>query len=179
MFLRVSNNPRSPWEWSHCFRSLTALAPIRWRLMVQSDGLVDHCSLMLTLGSAFLATFAGQNFGAQNQQELWRLYLSLLWCLGISVCALLAFLLWKEAIMLFSNESSVVEIGYTTFWFSSFLSVQPAICVLNGFLRGVGDTFFPMLVSVVSFGSPFALAYFWSNLSGETGICGPLLPHGP
>ena len=128
---------------------------------------------MLTLGSA-LATFAGQNFGAQNQQRALKgLYVSLLWCLCISVVvALLAFFFGKEAIMLFNNESSVVEIGYTYLLIVfSFYLFNSIISVLNGFLRGVGDTFFPMLVSIISLWLiRLPLAYYWSSLSGEAGI---------
>ena len=101
------------------------------------------------------------------------LCVSLLWCLGISIgVALLAFFFGKEAIMLFNNESTVVEIGYTYLLIVfSFYLLNSILSVLNGFLRGVGDTFFPMLVSIVSLWLiRLPLAYYWSSLTGEAGI---------
>ncbi len=128
---------------------------------------------MLTLGSA-LATFAGQNFGAKNQQRALKgLYISLFWCLLISaVVALLAFFFGKQAILLFNDESSVVEIGYTYLLIIfCFYLLNSFVSVLNGFLRGVGDTLFPMIVSIVSLWLiRLPLAYYWSSMSGEVGI---------
>lgn len=107
---------------------------------------------MLVLGSA-LAAMVAQNLGAglfdraMNAFKIairWTFLLCLVLCGGM-------ILFHVPIIRLFTNESQVIEIAsfYLILVFSFYI-LNALTCVFNGFLRGVGDTFLPMVVNIVA-----------------------------
>lgn len=107
---------------------------------------------MLVLGSA-LSAFTAQNLGANLSHRAyagfsfamrWTLGLCLFFSIGILLCR-------REIISLFTFELTVIEIAsyYLSLTFL-FYFLNALVSVFNGFLRGVGDTFFAMIVSIVS-----------------------------
>lgn len=127
----------------------------------------------LTLSSA-LAAFCGQNIGAKQFQRVWQgVRFSILLCFGISLISFLGVLLFGQEIMrIFTTDQNVIAIGqeYLLIIFG-FLFVHGALNIFNGALRGAGDTFFPMIISLLCLWLiRIPLAYWLSDLFGRAGI---------
>jgi len=129
--------------------------------------------VILTLSSA-TAAFCGQNIGAGDMQ---RVKQGVRFAMLINVLfSLLVFLLicffGREMMMIFTPDEAVVSIG------SDYLMIVGAVFVLhgainimNGAMRGAGDTLFAMLTGIVTFWLVrIPLAYFLSLRYGYLGI---------
>jgi putative MATE family efflux protein len=108
--------------------------------------------IILTLSGAITA-FTAQNLGAGR---LDRVRKGLIVGLKINaLCSLTAFMLiylWSKQMMLaFTNDPQVIQIGEDYLHIiGGFLIVNGAFNTYSGVLRGAGDTFFVMIISLLS-----------------------------
>lgn len=128
---------------------------------------------VLTLSGA-LAAFAGQNIGAGKFHRVRRgLRFSLYINVGFSLIMFTTLWLWGDTIMrAFTNDLQVIQIGQEFLIITAgFLVFHGALNVFNGALRGAGDTFFTMMVSLFSLWLiRIPLAYYLGETFGRTGI---------
>jgi len=123
-----------------------------------------------------VSTMVGQNLGANNIERAERSTSIALWynMLVMSFFALIFFFMAREIIGIFDKSHEVLNLGETylkvvapTYF---LLGVR---LVIGGALRGAGDNFAPMIISLITlFGIQIPLAYYlskWAVLS-TTGI---------
>jgi len=121
-----------------------------------------------------LATFVGQNLGANKSYRVKTGLLSTILLTSIVTIATTAVIVSFGDIFIdaFTSDPNVIDIGseYLTI-VSLFYLVFAFMFTFNGVMRGAGDTFIPMIFTLISLWLiriPFAL--FLSNRLGETGI---------
>lgn len=99
-----------------------------------------------------VTTFVGQNLGAGKMD---RVRGGIRTCMGMTICAavLLSVLIYNWGIYgyaLFTQDEEVIRIGiammrYMTPFYVAYVSIE----ILSGALRGVGDSWIPMILSLV------------------------------
>ena len=121
-----------------------------------------------------LATFVGQNLGANKSDRVKTGLLSTILLTSIVTIATTTIIVSFGDIFMdaFTNDTKVIDIGseYLTI-VSLFYLVFAFMFTFNGVMRGAGDTFIPMIFTLVSLWLiriPFAI--FLSNRFGEAGI---------
>ena len=121
-----------------------------------------------------LATFVGQNLGANKSYRVKTGLLSTILLTSIVTIATTAIIVSFGDIFIdaFTSDPNVIDIGseYLTI-VSLFYLVFAFMFTFNGVMRGAGDTFIPMIFTLISLWLiriPFAI--FLSNRLGETGI---------
>ena len=129
--------------------------------------------IILTLSGA-LSAFCGQNIGAGR---LDRVHAGVRFAMLFNVClclvvlaAILAF--GRQMMGAFTEDAAVVAIGqeYLTI-LGAVLVFHGALSILNGAMRGAGDTFFAMVTGIVSFWLiRIPLATLFSRAWGRVGI---------
>lgn len=128
---------------------------------------------VLTLSGA-LAAFAGQNIGAGKFNRVRRgLRFSLYLNIGFSLIMFTTLWLWGDIIMrAFTDDLQVIRIGKEFLVITAgFLIFHGALNVYNGALRGAGDTFFTMMVSLFSLWLiRIPLAYYMGEAFGRAGV---------
>lgn len=128
---------------------------------------------ILTLSGA-LAAFCGQNIGAGRLDRVkkgvqFTMYTNI--ALGLLTFAAV-YLFGNEMMRIFTKDIDVVAIGKEYLLIiGGFFIVHGALNVYNGALRGVGDTLFPMITSLVCLWLiRIPLAYYLSSWLGRNGI---------
>jgi putative MATE family efflux protein len=123
--------------------------------------------------SQALSTFVGQNIGANKPERIKAGLIATIKMSGIVTIVTTAFIvIWGHLVMkMFTNDSEVIRLGdqYLTI-VSIFYITFTMMFIYNGVTRGAGDTFFPMMFSILSLWIiriPFAW-YF----SGKIGVAG-------
>lgn len=115
---------------------------------------IESIALLIILNlSSALSSFVGQNYGAGLSLRVKKSLTSSLQIIGIiSIITMVIFCFLGRNIMnLFSQTSEVIEIGYQylvimgLFWIT-----LGAMNIFQSFFRGLGDTFIPMLISILS-----------------------------
>lgn len=128
---------------------------------------------ILTLSGA-LAAFAGQNIGAGKFHRVRRgLRFSLYINAGFSLIMFATLWLWGDGIMYaFTDDPQVIQIGKEFLVITGgFLIFHGSLNVYNGALRGAGDTFLTMMVSLFSLWLVrIPLAYYLGDAFGRTGV---------
>ena len=129
--------------------------------------------IILTLAGA-LSAFCGQNIGAGRFD---RVHAGVRFAMLFNVClclvvlaAILAF--GRQMMGAFTEDADVVAIGqeYLTI-LGAVLVFHGALCILNGAMRGAGDTLFAMTTGIVSFWLiRIPLATLFSRTWGRVGI---------
>lgn len=121
-----------------------------------------------------LATFVGQNLGANKTSRVRTGLLSTILLTTIVTIATTALIVSFGDVFMraFTDDPAVIDIGseYLTI-VSLFYIVFAFMFTFNGVMRGAGDTFVPMIISLISLWLvriPFAV--FLSDRFGETGI---------
>ena len=100
---------------------------------------------------AAMTTFAGQNYGAGKFSRLRScMWQSILMTASFTVFASVFFLIFgRFCYTLFTNEPEVIDDGMkilkflVPFW-ATYISIE----ILSGVIRGVGDSFIPMMISL-------------------------------
>ncbi len=121
-----------------------------------------------------LSTFVGQNIGANRIERvntgMWR---TMLMSYAVAIAMTLVIILLKNTLMgMFTDDPKVIAIGgeYLTI-VSSFYLLFTTMFILNGVMRGAGDTLIPMFFSLFSLWIiRIPVAYFLSGHIGEKGI---------
>lgn len=128
---------------------------------------------MLTLSGA-LAAFCGQNFGAGKFNRAKKgLHITLAANAIVCLIAFIAVYFFGDDMMrAFTNDPEVIAIGQEYLLIiGAFFIVHGTLNIYNGALRGAGDTFFTMLISLISLWIiRIPLAYWLSHISGRPGI---------
>ncbi|MBN1340159.1 MAG: MATE family efflux transporter [Bacteroidales bacterium] len=124
--------------------------------------------------AAALSTFVGQNLGANKPERIRAgLIATLRMTSLISVSITVIAILFSSQLMsAFTTDENVIRIGsgYLII-ISSFYILLSTLFVINGVLRGAGDTLIPMFITLLSLWViriPFS--YYLSMEIGETGI---------
>lgn len=124
--------------------------------------------------SAALSTFVGQNIGANKFERIGRGLNSTLGMTSIiSVTVTILAMFFAEPLMyLFTNDAEVVAVGKQYIYVvSGFYIVFSTMFIINGVLRGAGDTFFPMIITILSLWViRIPASYFLSLKIGTLGI---------
>jgi putative MATE family efflux protein len=124
--------------------------------------------------SMAISTFVGQNIGAKRIDRALRGFRSvLLMSTGFSLFISLFILLFGTSLMKwFTVDADVIRIGYHYLLItSSFYVLFGIMFVINGLLRGAGDTLIPMFVTLISLWVVrIPLAKLFSSFWGVTGI---------
>lgn len=128
---------------------------------------------ILTLSGA-LAAFCGQNIGAGRLDRVKKgVRFTMATNVTFGILAFLAvYFFGGEMMLAFTNDPDVVAIGKEYLLIvGGFFMVHGALNVYNGALRGAGDTFFPMIISLVCLWLiRIPLAYHLSAWLGRSGI---------
>lgn len=129
--------------------------------------------IILTLAGA-LSAFCGQNIGAGRLDRVHAgVRFAMLFNVCLSFAVFVAILLFGQQMMAaFTEDAAVIAIGreYLTL-LGAFLVFHGALCILNGAMRGAGDTFFAMVTGIVSFWLiRIPLASLFSHAWGRVGI---------
>jgi putative MATE family efflux protein len=124
--------------------------------------------------SAALSTFVGQNIGANRFERIGRgLNSTLVMTSIISVAVtMLAVSFAKPLMYMFTNDPEVVDVGIQYIYVvSGFYIVFSTMFIINGVLRGAGDTLFPMIITILSLWViRIPASYFLSLKIGTLGI---------
>lgn len=101
--------------------------------------------------SAALSSFVGQNIGANKPERVRKgmlatLRMTTFISLGVTI---LAWLFADSIMQVFTTDQAVVEAGKEYLYIvSSFYVLFSAMFVMNGLLRGAGDTLIPMFITL-------------------------------
>ena len=101
--------------------------------------------------SAALSSFVGQNIGANKPERVRKgllstLRMTTLISLGVTI---LAWLFADSIMQIFTTDQAVVAAGKEYLYIvSSFYVLFSAMFVMNGLLRGAGDTLIPMFITL-------------------------------
>lgn len=124
--------------------------------------------------SQALSTFVGQNIGANRVERvnvgMWR---TLFMSYGVAVIMTLVIILLKNNLMgMFTDDPNVINIGGDYLKIvSSFYLLFTTMFILNGVVRGAGDTLIPMFFSLISLWLiRIPAAWLFSRELGEIGI---------
>ena len=136
---------------------------------------VESIALLLILNfSSALSSFVGQNYGAAMYIRVKKsLAHSLQITSIISVITAIVFCFFGKGIMnFFSQTPEVLQIGYDYLLIMGlFWIILSAMNIFQSFFRGLGDTFFPMLISILSLWIiRLPISYFLSLDFGTKGI---------
>ena len=120
-------------------------------------------------------TLVGQSLGAGNPEKAERsTYEALkMACLLVSIMGIV-FLFWPETLMgFYTSDSEVISLGSIYLRIMAFCQIHQAFhFVLNGALRGAGDTRFGMWVTAIgNWTIRLTLTYYLINVAG-TGVAG-------
>jgi Na+-driven multidrug efflux pump len=117
-------------------------------------GRIDSFAAMPAMSfSAALSTFVGQNLGANRPERVNRgLWTTILMTGVISiVISLVAVFFGRFLMKMFTDDPVVIELGYQyLIVIGSFYILFSTMFTINGVLRGAGDTFVPMFISLFS-----------------------------
>jgi putative MATE family efflux protein len=131
-------------------------------------GRIDMFAAMPAMSFAVaLSTFVGQNLGANRPDRVKAgLKATLIMTSGISlVISLITVLFGRPLMMMFTSDSAVIDMGQDYLKIiGSFYILFSVMFVINGLLRGAGDTFVPMFISLFALWLVrIPVAYFMSN----------------
>jgi len=138
-------------------------------------GRIDNLAVLPAMTfAAALATFAGQNLGAQKPERVRSgLVATLIMSGGTTMIVMLVVILFKGPLIgMFTDDPEVVRIGSEYLVIvSSFYLVFTAMFMFSGVMRGAGDTLIPMFFTLFSLWIiRIPLAWLFSSKFGETGI---------
>jgi putative MATE family efflux protein len=131
-------------------------------------GRIDNFAAMPAMSfSMALSTFVGQNLGANKPQRVangLRATLAMTAVISLFV-TLITVIFGKYIMMLFSKDAEVIELGsgYLLVIGSSYILFS-TMFVMNGVLRGAGDTLVPMFITLFALWIiRIPVAYFLSS----------------
>lgn len=136
---------------------------------------IDSLALLpaMNFGQA-LATFTGQNIGANKKNRIKRgLLATFLMSSVVSIAVTIIVLLFGKYLMgWFTDDIDVINVGVKYLIIvSSFYLLFNAMFSVNGVLRGAGDTIIPMIITLISLWAVrIPLALVLSGNIGESGI---------
>ncbi|WP_425448205.1 MATE family efflux transporter [Dethiothermospora halolimnae] len=128
---------------------------------------------IMNFGSA-ISAFVGQNLGAGKNERVKKGYkYTLLMSVSMSIIiTVLVFIFGEKMVWLFNKDPEVIKIGTSYLKIvSSFYAVVSIMFITTGVLRGAGDTFVPMIISILTLWLiRIPVATFLSERIGTNGI---------
>ncbi|MCD4684139.1 MAG: MATE family efflux transporter [Bacteroidales bacterium] len=136
---------------------------------------IDSLALMAAMNfAAALSTFVGQNLGANKPERVKAgLMATLKMTTVVSVSITVMAILFSRNLMgIFTQDAEVIGIGAEYLIIvSSFYILFSTLFVINGVMRGAGDTLIPMFITLFALWFVrIPIAYFLSQEIGVTGI---------
>ena len=135
------------------------------------DSLITQ--VILTLSSA-MSAFCGQHIGAGNVSRIrqgvrFAMLINILFSIAVYI---IICLFGREIMMVFSTDELVISIGYNYLLIvGAVFFLHGALNIMNGAMRGAGDTLFAMITGIVLFWIiRIPLAYILSGYMGYRGI---------
>lgn len=136
---------------------------------------IDSIAAMPAMNfAAALSTFVGQNIGAYKTERvrsglIATFKMTTIIALSTSVFAIV---LSKPLLGIFTDDQAVIEIGQQYLYIvSSFYIIFSSMFVINGVMRGAGDTIIPMFTTLIALlFVRVPLSWFLSQRIGEAGI---------
>ncbi|MCR5724377.1 MAG: MATE family efflux transporter [Treponema sp.] len=137
-------------------------------------------TVISTMGVA-VTTFSGQNYGARKYDRLKQcMWQAMLMTFGITIfCSVFFWFTGSYVYRLFTTDDDVIAGGvrilrFLAPWWVTFVSIE----VLSGIIRGAGDTFIPMIITlfcvcVLRLVWLFTAAPHWNDVLAVLG-CYPL-----
>ncbi len=125
--------------------------------------------------SAALSTFVGQNLGANRPERVKRgLRDTFLMTTGIAVTiSLVTVFFGRYLMMIFSNDPEVIELGRIYLQtIAPFYILFTTMFIVSGVLRGAGDTFIPMIFTLLSLWAVRVPAAYLLSSVPEIGLHG-------
>ena len=117
--------------------------------------------------SSALATFVGQNIGAHKIERVRRgFFVTLIIASSFAILvSLIMYFFGTDLIKIFNQDPNVVHIGYSYLVIvSSFYVLFAAMFTVHGVLRGAGDTFVLMFITLFAlWGLRIPLSYYLSR----------------
>lgn len=138
-------------------------------------GIIEMLCIMPAMNfSIALISFTGQNLGAGMIHRVRKgLHATQLWSFTITAIMSTIVLIFSEPIMrLFITNNEVIRIGHQYLMIvAGFYVVFSMMFNFNGVMRGAGDTWIPMLITLISLWLiRIPLAYILSKMWQEKGI---------
>jgi putative MATE family efflux protein len=136
---------------------------------------IDSLAAMPAMNfAAALSTFVGQNLGANKPERVRSGLIATFFMTSLISVAITAIaLLFAEDLMgIFTDDQNVIAIGSTYLVIvSSFYIIFSTMFLLNGVMRGAGDTIIPMFITLIALWVVrIPVSYFLSKEIGEVGI---------
>lgn len=115
---------------------------------------IDSFAVMPAMNfSAAISTFVGQNIGANKYERISKGLMStlkMIWVIAISVTAI-SMIFAEPLISMFTESNEVITIGTQYIYIvTPFYIVFSTMFIFNGILRGAGDTFIPMIITLLA-----------------------------
>lgn len=124
--------------------------------------------------SAALASFTGQNLGAQKIDRIQTGFRFTIWISSILTLFITALYLFfpTAVVQLFSNDPEVIEVGIEYIHYvAPFYIIFNLMFIVHGLLRGAGATLIPMILTLISLWvARIPASYFMVDLYGRVGI---------
>ncbi len=138
---------------------------------------LESFAIMPTMNlSMALSTFVGQNLGARKTERVKKGFLAtLLMSGGLCVAISAVLILFRNQLIgIFSNDQAVISVGGEYLLIvAGFYVVFSSLFMTSGVLRGAGDTFFSMFVTLFALWVvriPFSWFFAIQLKMGTTGI---------
>ncbi len=136
---------------------------------------LDSLAILPSMNFAVaLSTFVGQNIGAEKIDRVKKGLIETLKLSSISSILIpsLFFLLGKQLVGLFTQDTQVIEIGYQYLIIvSAFYLLFSAMFSFNAVMKGAGDTLIPMFITLISLWIiRVPASYILSHYFGAIGI---------
>ncbi len=138
-------------------------------------GRVDTFAVMPAMSlSMAISTFVGQNIGAGKMERVRKGLKTALYISGVTslLTTLVVVVFGWHLVSMFNSDPAVVAIGSRYLLIvGGFYIVFSSMFVVNGALRGAGDTFIPMIVTILAlWGIRIPVSVFLSARIGTDGI---------
>ena len=132
-------------------------------------GRIDNFAAMPAMSFAIaLSTFVGQNMGANKPERVRTGLRATFFMTSTVTLTISAFILFfaRGLMRLFTDDTVVIELGHSYLVvIGIFYILFSTMFVINGLLRGAGDTFVPMFISLFSLWIVrIPVAYLLSNV---------------
>ena len=138
-------------------------------------GRIDNLAVLPAMNfAAALATFVGQNLGANKTERVRSGLISTMFMSsGITIVVMMVIIFLKRPLIgMFTDDPEVIRIGAEYLVIvSSFYLIFTAMFIVGAVMRGAGDTLMPMFFTLFSLWIiRIPLAWLFSSRLGETGI---------
>ncbi len=136
---------------------------------------IDSLSAMLAMAfAAAVAPFVGQNIGAKKLHRVkWGFVAALVMSSVLTLIITLAYVVFpRQVVQAFTSDVEVIEIGVEYIQVvAPFYIIFSIMMIVNGALRGTGDTIIPMFITLIALWFiRIPASYFMAEYFGRIGV---------